>query len=130
MFAIRLPREIEERLEALAKRTGRTKTFYVREAILRHLEDLEDICIAEARLENIRVGRSKTIPIEDQDLWPRLDFPVSGYGSTSRSASDRNVAKSFPARALDYGAWRSRGSQRPSEWLRFSSPSASSSEWS
>ena len=43
MLAIRLPEEIEKRLDALAKATGRTKTFYAREAILEHLEDLEDI---------------------------------------------------------------------------------------
>lgn len=50
MIAVRLPKEIESRLDNLAKLTGRTKTFYVREAILDHLEDLEDIYIAEKRL--------------------------------------------------------------------------------
>ena len=49
MIAVRLPKEIESRLDNLAKLTGRTKTFYVREAILDHLEDLEDIYIAEGR---------------------------------------------------------------------------------
>ena len=33
MLAIRLSPEIENRLERLAKMTGRTKTFYAREAI-------------------------------------------------------------------------------------------------
>ena len=33
---------MEERLTKLAERTGRTKTFYAREAIEQHLEDLED----------------------------------------------------------------------------------------
>ncbi|MGM9438703.1 type II toxin-antitoxin system RelB family antitoxin, partial [Klebsiella quasipneumoniae] len=42
MLAIRLSAEIESRLDLLAKKTGRTKTFYAREAILAHLEDLED----------------------------------------------------------------------------------------
>ncbi len=64
MLVIRLPEEIEQRLEALAKRTGRTKTYYAREAILEHLEDLEDIYLAESRLEEILSGRSKTIPLE------------------------------------------------------------------
>lgn len=41
MLAIRLPSEIEDRLEALAASTGRTKTFYAREAILHYLDDLE-----------------------------------------------------------------------------------------
>ncbi len=65
MLAIRLPDSIEKRLARLAKRTGRTKTFYAREAILRYLEDLEDVYDAERILERIRSGKEKTIPLED-----------------------------------------------------------------
>jgi RHH-type transcriptional regulator, rel operon repressor / antitoxin RelB len=50
MLALRLPPEIEKRLDELAHKTGRTKSYYAREAILRHLEDLEDIYLAEERL--------------------------------------------------------------------------------
>jgi RHH-type rel operon transcriptional repressor/antitoxin RelB len=64
MLAIRLPEKIEKRLGRLAKRTGRTKTYYAREAILQHLEELEDIYLAEKRLEAVRSGRSRTIPLE------------------------------------------------------------------
>jgi RHH-type rel operon transcriptional repressor/antitoxin RelB len=65
MLAIELPDEIEARLERLARKTGRSKADYVREAILEHLDDLEDIDLAEARLEDIRAGRSETIPLEE-----------------------------------------------------------------
>ena len=65
MLAIRLPQEIEKRLDALAKETGRTKSFYVREAILEHLDDLEDIYFAEQELAEIHAGRLKTIPLEE-----------------------------------------------------------------
>ena len=51
MLALRLPPDIEERLDSLAKKTGRTKSFYAREAILRHIEDLEDYHLATRRLE-------------------------------------------------------------------------------
>ena len=51
MLALRLPPEIEKRLDSLAKKTGRTKSFYAREAILRHIEDLEDYHLATRRLE-------------------------------------------------------------------------------
>jgi RHH-type rel operon transcriptional repressor/antitoxin RelB len=51
MLAIRLDSETESRLARLAKMTGRTKTFYAREAILKHLEDLEDIYLATQRLQ-------------------------------------------------------------------------------
>ena len=65
MLAIRLPQSIERRLERLARRTGRTKSFYAREAILQHLEDLEDIYLAERTLRRIRDGEERTIPLED-----------------------------------------------------------------
>ena len=56
MLAIRLPSEVEKRLEELAARTGRTKTFYAREAIEAHLEDLEDFYLAEERMKGFREG--------------------------------------------------------------------------
>ncbi len=65
MLAIRLPQSIEKRLDRLAKRTGRTKTYYAREAILQHLDDLEDIYYAEKELAAVRSGRSKAIPLEE-----------------------------------------------------------------
>nr|WP_314471220.1 TraY domain-containing protein [uncultured Sphingomonas sp.] len=49
-----MPDETERRLEALARRTGRTKTFYAREAIEAHLDDLEDFYLAEERMKDFR----------------------------------------------------------------------------
>ena len=63
MLAIRLPEEIERRLEALAKKTGRTKTYYARQAILEHLTDLEDVYLAEKRLESLRAGRTRSVSL-------------------------------------------------------------------
>ena len=51
MLAIRLKPDLEDRLAKLAKKTGRTKTFYAREAIEQHLEDLEDYYLAALSLE-------------------------------------------------------------------------------
>lgn len=65
MLAIRLPAEVETRLEVLAQATGRTKTFYAREAILEHLDDLEDLYLAEQRLIDIRAGKTQTVPLEE-----------------------------------------------------------------
>ena len=64
MLALRLPESIEKRLDKLAKRTGRTKSFYVREAILEHLDDLEDAYLAEGVLDRIRSGEEKTVPLK------------------------------------------------------------------
>ena len=52
MLAIRLDSELEKRLTLLAKKTGRTKTFYAREAIEQHLEDLEDYYLALEALQD------------------------------------------------------------------------------
>jgi RHH-type rel operon transcriptional repressor/antitoxin RelB len=51
MLSVRLPEDIEKRLSYLAKKTGRTKTWYAREAIIDHIQDLEDIYLSLDRLE-------------------------------------------------------------------------------
>jgi len=70
MLALRLPEDIESRLDKLAKATGRTKSFYAREAILEHLADLEDLYLAEKRLAKVRNGKSKTYTLSavEQEL--------------------------------------------------------------
>jgi RHH-type rel operon transcriptional repressor/antitoxin RelB len=64
-YSIRLPDEIEKRLKNLSVKTGRRKSFYVKEAILEHLDDIEDIYLAEKRLERINSGRTQTIPLQE-----------------------------------------------------------------
>jgi len=64
-ISIRLPEDIEDRLNELAARTGRSKTFYATEAILEHLDDLEDLYLAEQALIEVRAGRSETTPLEE-----------------------------------------------------------------
>ena len=64
MLAVRMPAELEERLERLAKLTGRTKTFYVREALEEHLDDIEDVYLAERTLEEIRLGKQGTVSMD------------------------------------------------------------------
>ena len=63
--SIRLPDDVSARLQDLAQLTGRSKTFYMIEAIREHLDDLEDLYIAEKRLIEIRAGRSKTYSLEE-----------------------------------------------------------------
>jgi len=64
-ISIRLPGDMEERLQNLAMLTGRSKTYYVKEAICEHLADLEDLYLAEQRLLDIRAGRSKTHTLDE-----------------------------------------------------------------
>jgi RHH-type rel operon transcriptional repressor/antitoxin RelB len=69
MLALRLPPEIEQRLDTLAKKTGRSKSYYAREAILRQLEDIEDYYLARRRLG--RGGRRVTLESLEHDLKRR-----------------------------------------------------------
>jgi Predicted DNA-binding protein with an HTH domain len=65
MFTIRLPADMEERLNVLATTTQRPKSFYVREALERSLADIEDAYLAEAAYERFKVSGEKAIPLEE-----------------------------------------------------------------
>lgn len=70
MLALRLSPAIEKRLAILAKRTGRTKSFYARKVLLEHMEDMEDLHLAEAALKRVRAGKERVYPAEE--VWRRL----------------------------------------------------------
>lgn len=63
--SLRLPADLNHRLSDLADKTGRSKTFYMLEAIREHVDDLEDLYLAEQRLVDIRSGKVETLPLED-----------------------------------------------------------------
>jgi RHH-type rel operon transcriptional repressor/antitoxin RelB len=63
-ISIRLPDDVEARLKNLAAQTGRSKTYYVTQAICDHLDDLEDLYLVECELEAVRAGKSQTVPLE------------------------------------------------------------------
>lgn len=73
MLAIRLPPEIEARLEKLAKETGRTKTFYAREAILEHIEDLEDYYLAARVSQRVAEGEESIVSLDDAEKLIGVD---------------------------------------------------------
>lgn len=64
MLALRLSPEIEKRLEALARKTGRSKSYYAKRAIIEFLEDHEDYLLALGMLERLEHGES-TISLEE-----------------------------------------------------------------
>jgi RHH-type rel operon transcriptional repressor/antitoxin RelB len=88
MLSIRLDSEIEERLERLAKKTGRTKTYYAREAILEHLQDLEDIYLATSRLET--KARTYSAEAVKRELGLKIRRP---RGQRSEEAGSGGSAK-------------------------------------
>jgi RHH-type rel operon transcriptional repressor/antitoxin RelB len=63
MLSLRLSDELEKRLSVLAETTGRTKSFYAKEAIMKYLDDIEDTYIALERLEK----PVKRISLEDSE---------------------------------------------------------------
>ncbi len=71
MLGIRLSDETEQRLAALAKATGRTKSYYAREAIEVHLDTLEDIYLSERAIENLKSGNDRVL--ESDEFWHGLD---------------------------------------------------------
>ncbi len=65
--SLRLPEELRARLEKLSKRTGRSKTYYMVEAISEKLSDLEALYLAEDRLRKHRAGGSKAFTQEEME---------------------------------------------------------------
>lgn len=63
--SVRLSEEMESRLSQLSERTGRSKAYYIREAIGEHLDNLEDAYLAEAVLSRIRKGEERLWNLED-----------------------------------------------------------------
>ena len=65
MLALRLPADLETRLEALATKTGRTKSYYAREAIAEYIDDLEDLYLAQKRQALRERGKTLTVPLSE-----------------------------------------------------------------
>ena len=71
MLAIRLDKELEERLTAAAKKSGRTKTALARKAIEEYIDELEDVALLEAALADY--DPSKNISMEQMRRELGLD---------------------------------------------------------
>ena len=82
MLAIRLPPEIEHRLEVLSTRTGRSKSYYVRSAILQHLGELEDLYMADA--QRVGAGPTGTGGLRVAELKERYGTLAAGAAPQAR----------------------------------------------
>jgi len=71
--SLRLPNDILERLKYLSQVTGRSKTFYMIEAIKDNLDDLEDLYVSEQRLIEHRAGRSSSFTLDEVERDLGLD---------------------------------------------------------
>jgi RHH-type rel operon transcriptional repressor/antitoxin RelB len=59
--SIRLDPALEQRLDHLAAKTGRTKSYYLRELVAKGLDDLEDYYLAASTVERVRKGEEKVL---------------------------------------------------------------------
>jgi RHH-type rel operon transcriptional repressor/antitoxin RelB len=73
MRSIRIPVSFDSRLDALSKKTGRTKTYYIQEMIRTSLADLEDYYLADAVSERLRAGKESVYPLEEVERDLGLD---------------------------------------------------------
>ena len=73
MLAIRLDEQLSSRLEALAKKTGRTKSCYAHKAIEDYLDDMEDYYIAAEAIALSRKRGTKPVSSEEVRLELGLD---------------------------------------------------------
>ena len=64
-MSLRLPAQVEARLAALSTLTGRSKTFYATEAIVEHIDDLEDAHLSSEVRDRIRAGAEASIPLSE-----------------------------------------------------------------
>ena len=63
--SLRLDDEVDARLQRLAQKTGRTKTYYINQAILMQLEDIEDAELAAERYREHVLSGAASIPLAD-----------------------------------------------------------------
>ena len=64
-FSIRLDKELASRLERLVRLTGRSKSFYIKQAIEEQLADLEDLFLARKVARRVAEGREGVTALED-----------------------------------------------------------------
>jgi len=64
-FSIRLDDDLDARLERIARLTGRSKSFYVRQALEEQIEDLEDLYLARKVVKRVADGREPLIPLDE-----------------------------------------------------------------
>ena len=92
VLSVRLPEDLKRRLDDLGSQTGRSATFYVREAVESYIDDLEYAYALKAEAEAVRRGEIKTtrpsFPPARRAGWRgRRCAPCCGAGAGCSTAS-------------------------------------------
>jgi RHH-type rel operon transcriptional repressor/antitoxin RelB len=69
MLAVRLDPDLEARLDAVAKSTGRSKSYLLREALREKIEEFEDLALVEEALRD----DSKPVSLKEMKRQLGLD---------------------------------------------------------
>jgi RHH-type rel operon transcriptional repressor/antitoxin RelB len=64
-LSIRLDKDLDTRLERLARLTGRTKSFYLRLAVIEQIDDLEDLFLARKVARRVADGKEGTVALDE-----------------------------------------------------------------
>lgn len=64
-LSVRLEPELQNRLNHLAEQTGRAKSFYIKEALTKYLDEAEDVYLATAVIERIKLGKENVRPMDE-----------------------------------------------------------------
>ena len=95
--SLRVPVDMHERLDRLARESGRTKTHYILMLLDEHLAELEDLAIAEAALAEMRRTGEKGIPLEEVMAQHGLRSRAVGKGregaQPARSRGRKSASK-------------------------------------
>ena len=65
VMTIRLSQDDTARLANLSEKTHRPKSFYIKEALARYFEDMEDLYLAESAMARIRSGEERTYTLDE-----------------------------------------------------------------
>lgn len=72
-ISIRLDKALDSRLERLAKLTGRSKSFYLRQAAMEQIEDLEDLYLAQKVSARVASGKEPVVTLQAIEAELGLD---------------------------------------------------------
>ena len=64
---VRFPEDLDKRLDKLARLTKRTKSYFIREALEKYIDELEDIYLAETEYEEFLKSKLKPVSIEEME---------------------------------------------------------------
>jgi len=103
MLTLRLSDELNERLDWLAKRSGRTKSHFVKKMIAQSIEDMEDQVLGELAIKELLAGSPEdreTVPWEqvkaelrEQELADSSNPKINKRPKESRSGTKKSSNK-------------------------------------